>query len=161
MLFPRDRLSCNSLIYFYSVKFTESLQFDWHRAKRCRRISASRKIQWHKRSIPSEARNNTPAYQSHLKLSIICYRTPKMWINNLVFTLLESASSVIELQLTFVIFEGVPQFESMAQNESTQRSEYKFLYLCYFSQLRRWCWSADLRNIFSPRLVPKPIYSAP
>lgn len=42
----------------------------------------------------------------------------QMWINNLIFTFLESASSVTELQLTSVIFQGVPQFESIAQGMS-------------------------------------------
>lgn len=41
-----------------------------------------------------------------------------MWVNNLIVSSLESASSFIELQLTSVRLQGVPQFESIAQGMS-------------------------------------------
>lgn len=41
-----------------------------------------------------------------------------MWVNNLIVSSLESANSSIELHLTSVRFQGVPQFESIAQGMS-------------------------------------------
>lgn len=63
---------------------------------------------------------------------------PQMWGNYLASTcFLESASSVTELQLTTIMFQGVPQFETSPGNEPIPKGEHNFPYLGYTSQLSR------------------------
>lgn len=134
----------NHLFIFIQLMFTKPLQFYRHGAKRCRRISASRRIYSSQyffngsgkieaapqrlEVIPQSSRaiHNYP-------LSVI---SPEMWRNNLEFTFLESASSITELQLLLCFKEFSSQIDNIAQGMSLL-NEHKFLCSCCSSHLRR------------------------